>query len=253
MAWRAEPEEADGGERAARRTVWLLAFSVAVVVVGSVTAVAVTQVLERRTSEAAAQAAAVAVDDGPGPSGIGPRAGADVAAYGRDRSAALAAADGERLAVASLAAYVSEDEARATASRAGVEVGALLAAVPGEASEVVTADLTTWLAPHRTRLEDERRELQRLLPTVSDPVFQAEYEAEIAALTRRLDGLRPGAALVFGLVVQGPAAALRDLAADPAVRLVDVASSAEPPTGYRGLRPEESLRVADPPVRPRDG
>jgi hypothetical protein len=57
---------------------------------------------------------------------------------------------------------------------------------------------------------------------------------------------------VFGMVVKAPAAALQALGAKAEVRLVDVAENAtqDPKAVYRGLRPEETAKANEPPLRP---
>lgn len=253
MTWwlNPDPPDADEDERAAVRTAWFLACSVGALVVGLVTVVAIIGVQDRHLREANAgggggEVVAAAEE-------IGPRPGASVATYLRDRGEALAAATGDRAAVVSLEDYVSEAEARALAEGAGVEVDGFLAAVPDAPPEAVEGRLTAWVEEKREDVEQERRELERLLPTVEEADFRREFEAEIARLGDRLERLTPEADLVFGLVVRGPADKLRALAEDAAVRLVDPAGGAAVPDRYAGLRPEERARAGEPAMRPLDG
>lgn len=183
---------------------------------------------------------------------IGPLPGTDIGRYavaGRDRLAALQA---RAAAVVSFAAYVDEAEARALARRSGVEVVALLVAVPNGEPRAVTEDLKAFVADERQRAEAERDELAGVLETTTDPDFVTQYEEDIARLDRLVQRIASAGDIVFGLVVRGRADALRALAADPEVRLVDVGEgTGRPPLdSVRGLRPEETTRAGDPRSRP---
>ena len=74
----------------------------------------------------------------------------------------------------------------------------------------------------------------------------------MARLDKALKAFAPDSAMVFGVVVKGPAAALKALGAKAEVRLVDVAPNAAPgdKAVYRGLRPEETAKANDPLMRP---
>ena len=130
---------------------------------------------------------------------------------------------------------------------------ALLAAAPGAHPSVVTNGLEAWAKSQRQADEIERDEIRKLLPTVeeSDP-FKSFYESELVRLDTAIANVSPTSAVVFGLVVRGPAEALKALAATPGVRLVDVGEAAkpEPDAVFRGLRPEETAKVGQPATRP---
>ena len=246
------PAPAPGGsddDRKARRA--LLLFAVSLVVVGLGGLVAVTfgrdDPTNRRESASAESSA-----EGAGPSGdgIGPFPGEEVAAYSTERNQALAAATGDRVAVVSLSRYLTEPEARAAVGR--LEVVNLLAAAPGGTPSVVTGTMVDWVNGQVEANRSERDEIQRLLPTVDDPQFKAFYEEEVARLTKLVDSVKPDGPHVFALTVRGAATDLQALATAPDVRLVDVGPSAAlpPDTPLRGLRPEETERANEPPIRP---
>jgi len=192
-----------------------------------------------------ATAANAAADDA-----IGPAAGTDVGGYVDARKQASAEATGERVAVLSLDSYGSEADARAAAGSVSVE--ALLVAAPGTRPTVVTDGLEAWAKDQRKADESERDEFRKLLPTVDDPAFKAEYESQIARLDAAIESVSPTAKVVFGLVVRGPSDALQALGAAPGVRLVDIGTGAKVRKGaaYRGLRPEETVKVGQPAMRP---
>jgi len=182
---------------------------------------------------------------------IGPLTGADVGAYVDGRKQALNGAVGDGMAVVSLEGYASEVEARAAVGSAKVE--ALLAAAPGAHPSVVTEGLEAWAKSQRQADEAERNEIQKLLPTVDakDP-FKAFYESELDRLDTAIESVSPTSQVVFGLVVRGPAEALKALGAAPGVRLVDVGKPVDAKSGavFRGLRPEETTKVGQPATRP---
>jgi len=224
----------------------LLLFAASLVVVGLCGLLAVT-VFHWRSG---GTPATVTNDVGQLSSGIGPQPGDDVAGYQASRSPVLAAATGERTAVVSLPAYVSEAQARSAVGRAKV-VG-LLAAVPGALPAVVTGSMTDWVNAQLADKRNDRDEIKQLLPTVDDPQFKTFYQDEIARLNKLVEGVEPDGPLVFGVVVEAPSTALRMLGGSGQVRLVDVAPTGvvTPRTAFRGLRPEETAKANDPPTRP---
>lgn len=243
------PPEAKGGKDAlaAKRTLGLFAVAVFVLVVGAVFAFTVTRENDDETPAVRAEATNSASAGG----AIGPGSGADVGAYLDARKQALAAATGERMAIVSFDTYASETDARAKVTSTHVQ--ALLAAAPGAHPSVVTDGLDAWSKNQRATDESERNEIRKLLPTVeeSDP-FKPFYESELVRLDAAIASVSASSDVVFGLVVRGSAEALKTLAATPGVRLVDVgeAAEAEPDAVYRGLRPEETVKVGQPATRP---
>ncbi|MGQ0743129.1 MAG: hypothetical protein ACT4OS_02075 [Acidimicrobiales bacterium] len=269
---------------AAVRTMRLLAVALVVLVAG--TAVFIGTRLARNNDTtpapspvpASTSPAAPVIEADPADDGIGPLPGADVDTYLTSRADYLAGLVGgsrsddpvigggaaprptgvvasgaeERTAVVSLESYSPEAGARRQV--AGLRVVGLLVAKPGTPPASVTEPLTQWVQQQKSRDRAERDELRRLLPTVDDPAFKADYEAELARLEASLANLDAQDELVFALVVRGTLSKLAALADDSEVRLVDVAESERETTAesiLRGLRPEEKTKANTPPVRPR--
>jgi hypothetical protein len=186
----------------------------------------------------------------PAPAQVGPSPGTEVAGYVTSRKAALAAARDERVAVVSLAKYSTQAQAKALMGT--MPVVALLVAPPGIGPSVVTGDLAAWTKTQTEATAAERDEIKKLIPTVTDGAFKKFYNEEVARLDRALRNFAPTSAMVFGVVVRGPAATLQALGARAEVRLVDVAENAAPAENvvYRGLRPEEVAKADQPPLRP---
>ena len=183
---------------------------------------------------------------------IGPLPGVDIGRYAVSRRAALDVLGAPSVAAASFASYVDEAAARRLAGRAGARVVALLVAAPNGEPRAVTGGLEAVLAAERRRAESERDELVSILKPTTDPDFIAQYRSDIARLERLVARLSTATDLVFGVVVVGEADALRALADDPDVRLVDAGGGTERPplADIRGLRPEETTRAGDPRSRP---
>lgn len=180
---------------------------------------------------------------------VGPDFGVEVEPYLAERRAALDAADGERVAIISFGDYVGEDVA--DERLADVEVGVLFVAFPG-AESTATSDLETLREELTAEAESQLPELRSILPTIeNDPEFAAFYAAEIERYEQVLaSGTHPE--VVFGAIVRADADTLRELASTAGVRLVDVAETPVVRKGaaLRGIRPEETTTVGDPPVRP---
>ncbi len=186
----------------------------------------------------------------PPPPQVGPAPGTELAGYVTARKAALAAVRDERVAVVSLAKYSTQAQAKTVVG--ATPIVSLLVAPPGTAPAVVTGDLAAWTRAQTAANTAEREEIKKLLPTVTDPAFKAFYTEEVARLDQALKSFAPDSAMVFGVVVRAPAAALQALGARAEVRLVDVAETASPPADavYRGLRPEEVAKAGEPAMRP---
>lgn len=239
---------ASDDDRAARWTVRFLAVALFVAVIAVVLRLTLLS-LDDEPSPAArddrpAATGPVAVSD------LGPEPGVDLAGYIGNRRAALAAATGERVAVVSLASYATAIQARGLAG--SLSVVALLVAAPGTAPAVVVGDLTSWANAQTATIREERDEIRKLIPTVTDTAFKDFYTAEVDRLDKAANALTPTSPIVFGVVVRGPAPGLQALGARPEVRLVDVADGSEPgrDAAYRGLRPEEQVSANDPSTRP---
>ena len=184
------------------------------------------------------------------PPGLGPLPGTDLAAYAQEAARDLAAVTGEAAAVVSLARYMREGEARALAGR--LRPAGVLVALPGGSPAVVQGDVASWAARQREEAEAERRDLQGMLETTSDREFQDQFRFDIERLGKLLAALDPNGPVVFGVVVEGPAGALRDLARAEGVRMVDLVGRRLPAQvdQLRGVRPEETAVAGDPPTRP---
>ncbi len=248
-------DDGNGSERAARLTVTCLAASFAVLVVGLVVFFTVRTL--RQNERVSPSPVIVAAPKGLTPEeaakaagGIGPPAGADVVTYGKARKEALAAATGDRIAIVSFWNYTTEAKARALGGDA--EILGLLAAAPGGQPAVVTGPLSAWVTTQTADARAERDELTKLIPTVDDPKFKADYQLRAAELTKLINAIKPTGDLVFGLVVRAPAPSLQALQTRTEIRIVDVGPKAEADAKpiYRGLRPEESSKANDPAVRP---
>lgn len=251
--YEAPPLVDDGDDRAARRTVRLLAVGLFVAVLAATLVASLASLRNMDSPRSATTAAGGAKQSGAVPptvTDLGPLPGVDLAGYVKNRRDALAATRNDRVAVVSLAKYSTEAQARALAGTAPVV--ALLVAPPGVAPAVVTTDLATWAKAQTDATRSERDEIKKLLPTVDDPAFKTFYQSEIDRLDKSLKTYAPDAALVFGVVVRAPAATLQALGARPDVRLVDVGDNAQPDPKavYRGLRPEEQAKANEPPLRP---
>ena len=184
---------------------------------------------------------------------IGPLPGTSVASYVRSRGADLAAVTGSRrAAVVSFTSYRTREDV--LPSLGGVEVTALLVALPGgrPVEARVDEDLGALAKRQRDEATAEKKALEELLPTVQDPDFKRQYEADIDRLAALLAGPARPPAIVYGAVVVGRGDALRAIAARAGVRLVDVALDAEVPGPGEaaGLRPEETAKAGEPPTRP---
>ena len=243
----------DRDERAARWTVRFLAVALFVAVLGATLVLSLLTLDDEEPSPTAASKPAPNVETvttlAPPPE-VGPAPGTEVAAYVTSRKAALAAARDERVAVVSLAKYSTQAQVKTLVGT--TPVVALLVAPPGTAPATVTGDLAEWTKSQTAEMQAERDEIKKLIPTVDDPAFKTFYNEEVVRFDKALKSFSPTSAMVFGVVVKGPAAALQALGAKPEVRLVDVAETAttDPKAVYRGLRPEETAKANVPPMRP---
>jgi len=182
---------------------------------------------------------------------IGPLDGTDVSQYTQDRQAALDKATGERAAVVSLGAYVTQAEARAAVGQ--LHVVGLLACAPGGTPSFVSGDMAAWAQQQKASATQDRDQNAELFRNgVDDADFRAFYQSEVARLNKLIAGIDPNGKVVFGVVVTGPATDLQTLAKQKGVRLVDVAPSAKvnDQTSYAGIRPEQGATVNQHDPRP---
>jgi hypothetical protein len=176
-----------------------------------------------------------------------------VASYVRSRGADLASVtSARRAAVVSFSSYRTRESV--LAALGGVEVTALLVALPGgrPVEAGVEEDLGALAKRQRDEASAEKKALEELLPTVQDPDFKRQYQADIDRLAALLAGPSKPSDIVYGAVVVGRGDALRAISARAGVRLVDVALDAEVPGPGEasGLRPEETTESGEPPTRP---
>jgi hypothetical protein len=182
--------------------------------------------------------------------GTGPLAGADVATYSEGRRRALAEATGRWSAVVSLRDYVTEADFQRLYGTMNIQ--AMLVATAGGEPEVVEGSLGRWATQARSAAEEERKQLDSMLKTTDDKGFQDQFKDDIARLDKLLAALDPAKPVVFGFVVSASSDELRALGAKAEVRLVDLIGRRAPSTmtRLRGLRPEETVKAADPRTRP---
>lgn len=188
-----------------------------------------------------------------GPDAVGPRVGDDVDAYLAARADALATLTGDVpvRAVVSFADLLGADD---VPTPSGAEVEALQVLVPGgdERPEQVpvaaelAAAVEPPLAARTDDLDEEVAELRLLVEEdLGDPAFADDFRDRLAVLEAVRDAPPGSAPVVFAAIVVGSPDALRDLAADRRVRLVDPAGPAATTTATRftGLLPIDADRV----------
>ena len=180
---------------------------------------------------------------------IGPEPGSSVDRYLDERRQALTDVEGERAAVVSLTGYSTVETVDDLLT--DVELDRYLIALVGDGPRT-TRDVDNTIADVRADAEEQLAEIEKIAPTVEDDPDYSQFYAEEIERYRRLleDAERDD--VVFGFVVVGRAADLRALGSRASVRLVDVGASdslARDAT-VRGLRPEETATVGEPPARP---
>ena len=188
--------------------------------------------------------------------GLGPLPGSSVSSYEAAAAAELASSVGvgRRAAVVSFADYRTPEQAAELVS--GVEVRAWLLALPGGRPQELAPDrdLAAWVKAQRDEAAAEKKALEQLLPTVEDPDFRRQYQADIDHLTALLAAGSNRRDLVFGALVVGQGRSLRSVGARSGVRMVDVHDDDTPPepTAVEGVRPEETVEAGEPATRPAD-
>lgn len=235
--------------RAARRTLALFVVAVAAVAAGFVLVVTGARGDDGAVTIAGAPEPGVEAADDDVPAGrVGPMPGQDVERYLAERREVLGTVEGERLAVVSLTGYSSVETVEDLLEPFDLD-RYLVALVGGEPVETRSVD--DAFADVVEDAEMQLSELEQLAPTVEDPEFADFYAGEIERYRRLLDSADDGA-VVYGMVVVGSASDLRGLASRASVRLVDVseASGVDRGVPVRGVRPEESDTIGEPPFRP---
>lgn len=243
------PLSDDGDERAAVWTARAFYASVFIAVVCGAIFLTLWSIRDDAPAKTAAPPAETATTLPPATQ-VGPAPGTELPAYFTARKAALAANREERVAVVSLAKYSTQAQVKTLLG--ANPVVALLVAPAGTAPAVVTGDLAAWSKAQTAATQSERDEIKKLIPTVDDPAFKTFYTQEVTRLDKALKAFDPNSAMVFGVVVKAPAAALQALGAKTEVRLVDLADTATPTKDpvFRGVRPEETAKANEPPLRP---
>jgi hypothetical protein len=174
-----------------------------------------------------------------------------VTPYISARQALMNALPDPAWAIVSLSSYATVADARRVVAPA--EVGGLLVAAAGGFPQTIGASdsaVAGWVSATRSRAQSDAAGVRSMLPTAGDPQTVADFQADLSrlAIVARVKASDP---IVFGLVVRGPAAALRTLATSPAVRLVDPVGATEPDvSSAAGLRPEEQVTTGTPSTRP---
>jgi len=179
----------------------------------------------------------------------GPVRGTPVARYVDDRTREARLAHGKVTAIVSFRSYLRESDAINVV--AGARVRRWLVAAPG-GEPTDTTDPKKWRESTARQVTGEIADFQQILPTLTqDPEFEQQTRKDLEADQRILTGLQQGSPIVFAVVVDGDAAAVRKLVDGKLVRLVDLAPREIADGGtVIGLRPEETVAAGDPPSRP---
>jgi hypothetical protein len=249
--------------RAVRRHRGVVAF-VVVAVAFAATAVHFQRypVLQERARQAAENQGVPGGDDGGVPGGgnddapaasVGPLVGAQVEPYlaSRDDALEAATADEERVAVVSFASFLEPAEAEDVAD--DLEVHLVQYRLPErtprpaevEVDDGIAASLGERVAELVGELRAEGDEVASTLESgVEDEDFRADYEARLDELRGLRNTLTSDPAIAFAVVVTGPVDALRALADDERVRVVDLAPPDTPvdSTTFHGVLPTDRDR-----------
>lgn len=179
----------------------------------------------------------------------GPVRATPVARYLSEREPILAKANGHVTAIVSFKAYLPDDQVASVVR--GVHRTRFLVAAPGGEPDA-TSDVKQWRTATMRQAAAEIPEFERVLPSLSqDPEFAAQSRADLERDKKIVAALQNDAPIVFGVVVDGDAGAMRALSKKHDVRFVDIApDAAAGDIDVHGLRPEETVAAGDPPQRP---
>lgn len=178
---------------------------------------------------------------------VGPAPGTDIAAYAADRHATILEDQKASAAIISFNKYLLDTDPPAALN--GMTIKRYLVAAPG-GKPAVTDDVAVWRKQQRAAAERERKGIMDIIPTVGDPEYLKQYQADLQLWNRMIQELDRGVAVVFGVVVQGSYDQIRRTVAHPAVRLVDVIDSRSIATqDLHGALPEEKV-AGQPSARP---
>lgn len=239
--------ETDGDLRAARRTLVFFAVALAACVTGF----ALVLTGGRGDDGGSTVADRDALDAPETVASIGPTPGDSVRRHVDERRAALDATEGRRVAVVSLTGYSTVDAVDDLLT--DLELDRYLIAVVGGAA-TTTRDVAATVDDITEDAAEQLAEIEAIAPTVEDdPDYSTFYAEEIDRYRRLLEaaGGDGDDAVVFGFVVTGSASDLRALASRASVRVVDVGDSdrLDRDAPVRGIRPEETTTVGEPPFR----
>lgn len=230
--------------RAARRTLVFFAIALAACVAGFVLVLT-----GGRGDDGGSTVADGGAADSPGTvASIGPPQGDSVERYVDERRGALDETEGRRVAVVSLTGYSSVDTVDDLLD--DLELDQYLVAVVGGGA-TATRDVAATIADIVDEAAGQLAEIEAIAPTVEDdPDYSRFYADEIDRYRRLLDAAERDD-VVFGVVVTGSASNLRALASRASVRVVDVGDSdrLDRDAPVRGIRPEETATVGEPPFR----
>lgn len=204
------------------------------------------------TDDEMARPLGLATKEGEDVRSIGPNRGDVLGDDRQARAEALAKAEGPRLAVVSLRAYATVEEARKVlGGGSGPEIVTLLAAPPGGGPVPLQGDMRAWVDAQKEAARKEREGFEGMLAD-STGEDKRQFEEDIRRLRGLVDRLKPTTPVVFAAVVRADAQRLRDLAGSPGVAFVDIGTSARavPEAQYRGVRPEETTKAGTPDYRP---
>ncbi|MDX1509932.1 MAG: hypothetical protein R3249_01175 [Nitriliruptorales bacterium] len=164
---------------------------------------------------------------------VGPTLGDDVATYITDRTQVLAGLPSDAVRVAVISFDELVDGATVDMLLGEVDAVSIQFINPQSASRPLSSDVEGSVASTieravgavRIMAREERDNVQALLDdgNVTDPDFIADYRRRVDEMNALLEVLDEAPAIVFAVVVEGRVDALRALALQPAVRLVDVA------------------------------
>jgi hypothetical protein len=182
---------------------------------------------------------------------VGPLQGTDVDAYIREREQALERLPSDAVRVAVVSFDEPLDAATITTLLDGLAplhiqfINPQAAARPlsSEVERTILATIEGVVGAVRDMAREERDSAQALLDdgNVTDPQFARDYADRVVEMQAMLDVLDEDPAIVFAVVVEGSAGALRALSQQPSIRLVDVApgETSVEDSGFWGLLPTD--------------
>lgn len=182
-----------------------------------------------------------------GTQAAGPALGVDIAVYAAERHATILEDQEAGAAIISFTKYLLDTDAPAALN--GLAIRRYLVVAPG-GKPAVTDDVAAWRKDQRVAAERERKEITDIIPTVGDPEYLKQYQADLQLWNRMIQELDRGVGVVFGVVAEGNRDQIIKTVAHPTVRLVDVIDPEAIGTReLHGAFPEEKV-AGQPPARP---